>query len=65
MLFIAFNLCRTALVARDNDALRVATEGSRGREIKRLARHDVFRLVDIGNDFFDRLLGAAPEAGEL
>ncbi len=64
MVAVSLDLGRATFVARDHDALAVAAEGRRGREVERFARHDFLGAIDVRDDLLDRLLGAGTEAGE-
>ena len=61
---VALDLRRPAGVALGEHPVAVAALDVGAGEVERLARHDLLRLADVGDDPFERLLGAAGQTGE-
>jgi hypothetical protein len=64
VLRVAFDLRRPPHVALGEHRLEIAEHRHRRGEEQRPAGEDLLRLLDVGDDLLERLLGAGGEAGE-
>ncbi len=64
MIGVPLDLGGPALVALHQHPPRVAVVGHRGREEERPPRHQLLRLLDVGEDLLRGLAGAGGEAGQ-
>ena len=64
MVGIAFDFGRMTFVAFREQAGGKSAERHRGRKIKRFAGNQFFRLLDVGDNFFNRLARARGQPGE-
>ncbi len=64
VLGISIDLGRTAFMTLDDHRSGISAERHRGSKEERLAQHDLFRLANVGNNRFERLLDAGRKTGE-
>ena len=64
MITVSFDFRRSSLVALNDDSLAITAKARRAREVKRFSGNNIFGLLNVGNDFLNRLFGARTDSSE-